>query len=124
MKISSEELLSKIPTFDEFMALSAEIGTLMYRKMKLDAEIKAKESENFLRIMTDEAFFINGKPPSATHVESAYRFPGISGELLPMRLELAEVTSELEKSKIKMDIWKTMVDVWRTVSASERSSSI
>lgn len=124
MKASSAEILSKIPDFDEFMGLTSEISELLFRKLSLDARLKSAESENYRTASTKEEYFQNGKPPTSTFIENAYKYSGLNGELVPMRLELAEVTSQLEQKKLQLDIWKSMIEVWRSLSASERSSSI
>lgn len=124
MITKSSDMLKHIPDYDMFMGISAEISELSYRKLKLEAQIKSKEAENFRIVSTDEKYFQGGKPPSATYIENAYKYTGIDNELVPLRLELAEVTSRLEEKRLQFDVYKTMVDIWRTLSSSERSSTL
>lgn len=124
MNSKSADVLKAIPDFEQFMSLAGEISKLSFRKMQLETAIKSKESETFKTVSTKEDFFQNGKPPSATYIENAYKYAGVEGEILPLRNELSEVTAKLDEKRIQFDIYKTMVDIWRSLSSSERSTSI
>lgn len=124
MDSRASEVIKNIPDYDKFMELTVEISKLQYKKLSLETLIKSKEADNFKTVSTDERFFQNGKPPSSTFIENAYKFSGIDGSLIPLRLELAEVTAKLEQKRLEMDVYKTMVDIWRTLSSTERASSI
>jgi hypothetical protein len=124
MKASAAEVLSKIPDFDEFMSLTKEIADLLYSKLALEAKIKAKETENYKTVSTDKSYFQGDKPPSSAYIENAYKYSGLNGELVPMRLDLAKVSADLELKRLQLDVWKNMIEVWRSLSASERSSTV
>lgn len=120
MKASIKEVVEKLPDFEDFLELTDYVRDLSFSKMSLDVEIKSKEAEIFRTAVSDEKYFVNGKPPSATYINSAYSHTGFEGELLPLRNELAQVSSDLEAGKAKMEVYRNMLDVFRTLSANER----
>ena len=121
---SSGSILKKLPDFDDMMKVSGEIGDLLLEKLKSETEIKSKEAETILKVMTDEKYFVGGKPPSMSFADSTYKVTGLEGELVPMRESLAEITANLEKKKIQYDVYKNMLDMWRTLAANERYQSV
>lgn len=123
MRANLNELLEIIPDYDKFVSLTNEIGELLYQKLMLEKEIKSREAEIIKECSTNSAYFRDGKPPSMSFISSTYQYSGISGELLPLREKLAEVSSLLEKSKLKLIVLRDMLDVWRTLSANERMAS-
>lgn len=120
MKANLKDILESIPDFEDFMKLADEIATLSYNKMQLENQIKAKEAQTFAKAINE--FMIDGKRPSASHVEKAYLHTGINGELLSEREKLAYVSSSLENKKIQLSIYRDMINLFQTVSANERSS--
>jgi hypothetical protein len=124
MKGTPEEVLKAIPDFEDFTRLAEEISALMYKKLSLDASIKDGESNVFKVAGTDDRFFQGGKPPSSTAIDNTYKYPGLHGELLPLRQELAKVTADLEGKKLQYDVYKQMVEIWRTLCSNQRSASI
>lgn len=123
MKGSPEEVLKALPDFEEFTKLAEEISALMYKKLSLDAQIKDGESNVFKVASTDERFFQGGKPPSSTAIDNTYKYPGLAGELIPLRQELAKVTSELEGKRLQMDVYKSFIEIWRTLCSNSRTAA-
>jgi len=119
---NSNDILKSMPDFDDFRKLSEEIRDLMYQKLSLDAQIKAGESEVFKALLLKPTE--SGKPLAVNAIENLYKFPGINGELLPLRAKLAEASSQLEAKRLLFDVYKTMIDVWRTMSSNERGSTL
>lgn len=124
MKATLADILKALPDFEDFTKLSDEISDLLYKKLVLEKDIKAGESEVFKRFATDSHLYFNDKPAPVSFVENAYKFSGLNGELLPLRNDLAQVTANLERARLRFDIYKQMMDMWRTLSANERSSSL
>lgn len=124
MKGTPEEVLKAIPDYTDLLSLAQTISGLMYRKLSLEAQIKEGESLVFRTANTDEKYFQNGKPPASTFVDNTYKYPGLAGELLPLRTELARVIAELEGKRLELDIYKTMIEVWRTLSSNSRSVAL
>lgn len=124
MKGTATDVLKSIPDFEEFMQLARDIAKLLYEKMVLEARIKDGESKVFREASSRAEFMQNGKPPTTAFIDNTFKYPGLNGELLPLRLELAKVSAILEEKKLQMDIYKSMLDVWRTLSSNERSSSL
>ena len=124
MKGSPEEVLKAIPDFEEFTKLAEEITALMYKKLSLDTQIKDGESIVFRVASTEERFFQGGKPPSSTAIDNTYKYPGLAGELLPLRQELAKATADLEGKKLQYDIYKQMVEIWRTLCSNQRTAGL
>jgi hypothetical protein len=122
MKGTPEEVLKAIPDFEEFTKLAEEISALMYKKLSLDAQIKDGESNVFKIASTDEKYLQGGKAPSSTAIDNTFKYPGLNGELLPLRNELAKATAELEGKRLQYDIYKQMVEIWRTLSSNQRTA--
>lgn len=119
MKANLKDILEAIPDFDDFMELAEEIREFSFRKMQLENQIKENEASTFkqaMQIPNDE-----GKLPSASFVTNAYLHTGLYGEIIPMRDELAAVSSQLDKKKIQLSIYRDMMELFRTVSANERT---
>ena len=124
MNTSVNELIKKLPDYEDFMNLAEMIESVGKQKAILEIQIKTRETEVVRIVTTNPEFFQAGKVPSMALVEATWKYTGIENELVPLRLSLAEQTASLEKLKIKMDIYKTMLDIWRTLSANERSAGI
>jgi hypothetical protein len=124
MNTNITELIRKLPDYEDFMNLASEIERLSYEKSKLEIQIKTKESEIVKLVTTDTRFFQNGKVPAMNYINDVYKYTGINGELIPFRESYADVSSQLDKLKIKMDVYKTMLDIWRTLSANERKAAL
>lgn len=120
METNSQKVLEAMPSFDTFMELAEEIKKLSLSKMKLDNALKQKESENFREVMTNPAFFTSGKPIPVSHYENGYKFPGIGGNLLGMRSELASIQAELDLRKSEFEIYKSMHDLFKVLVYQER----
>jgi len=121
MKTSVKDILESIPDFEDFMKLADEIGELSFRRLNLDRLIKASEAFIVRRATSSQEYFIGGRPPSMQYIESTFKHTGFNDELLEIRKELAEVTSELDKKKIQLSIYRDMLEIFRTLSANERS---
>jgi len=124
MESNSSALLKDLPDFTDLLNLAQEIKDLSTKRILKEIQIKSKESDVFLTVMQEDDFKVNGKTPSVSHFNEAYKTDGLVGEILPLRQELAEMIAELELLKRRFDIFEQMLDVWRTLSANERSTSI
>lgn len=118
MKANLKDILESIPDFDDFMNLSEEIRELSFRKMQLENQIEQEEAETFRVAMKTP--LPDGKLPSVSFVTNAYMKTGINGELHITKDELAAVSSQLDKKKIQLSIYRDMLELFRTVSANER----
>lgn len=122
MDVNITTLVSKIPDFDEFAKLADEIGILLYEKLRLEKDIKAREATIVREVTTNPQYRLENKVPTMSYIESTYRFSGLDGELLPLRDSLAQVISELERKKITLSVYKDMIEVFRTISANQRTA--
>ena len=120
MNTNLENILAKIPEFEEFLKIVEKIRDLSYQKLLLERSIKSKEAEIFREAITNTLYFINGKPPAISFVDSAFKPDGFNGELVEPRKELAKVTSELDHAKLELEVYNSMLEVFRTISANER----
>lgn len=120
MRTNLTDIAKAIPDFDDMLILADKIRELLLEKLLLDKEIKEKESLVFREAMSNDKYFNSGKPPAVSFVESAYKYTGFSGELIPLRTRLAEVTADLDHARLTMDTYNSMLDVFRTLSANER----
>lgn len=119
MKSNLKEIIEGIPDFEDFLKLADEIAELSFAKMSLEVEIKDGESNTFKEAMKQP--LENGKLPSASFVTNAYMSQGLNGELTPLRIKYAEISSKLDKKKIQLSVYRDMLEVFRTVSANERN---
>lgn len=124
METTASKFLSKLPEFDALFDLVNKIAETSVTKLSLENLIKQKEAETVLTVTTDERFFMGGKPPSMSFIESTYKYLGVHGELLPLRQSLAETYATLEKLRGTLDIYKEMLGTWQTLSANERRTSL
>lgn len=123
MNSNLQDIIAKIPDFEDFVKLAEEIGDLSFSKMQLENQLRAKEAEIVRKAMSDMNFLINGKSPSMNVLESTYKFTGFNGELLEERLKLADITAKLEKRKLLLSVYRDMLEVFRTVSANQRATT-
>lgn len=122
MNNSADEVLKAIPDFGEFMAVTSKIAGLMHQKLSLETKIKEGEAKVFKEASTNEAYFQNGKPPAVSFIDNTFKYTGFDNELVPLRQNLADVTAELEGTKLQLEVYKQMVEIWRTLCSNQRSS--
>lgn len=121
MELSSTDILKKLPEFEDMLKIGDEISRLLLEKLVAERNIKIRESEIIKIAMTDPTYFVGGKQPSVSFIETAYMYSGLQGELIPLREELANILADLDKNRTRLDLYKEFLNVWRTLSASERS---
>jgi len=121
MELSSTEIAKKIPDWDELTKITDNISEIMLKKMLLEKKIKAEEANIVYTATVEPQYALNGKTPAISFIEATYKYTGFKNELLPLREEMALLTSELEKARNRYEIFKQMLDIWRTVSANERN---
>ena len=120
MRSTLNDIIERIPDFDEFVALADKIRDVSLEKLLLEKDIKSKESEVFRTATFDEKYFVNGKPPAISFIENAYKQDGFDVELVDVKKKLAELTAESDHLKLTMSIYKDMLSVFQTLSANER----
>jgi len=113
-----------LPDFNTMVERIDKIRELMFKQLKLQAEIKDEESRVTRRAVMNSKYFVSGKVPSMSYIEKAYIPSGFDGTLLAMRESLAEVTSDLEHQKNLLDLDKSLIEIWRTQSANERKATL
>ena len=102
----------KLPDFDEMRGLIQKIKILSFETSKLDIQIKFLESITF-RKGKEQGLAVN-------FIENAYKTTGFDDEILPLRLELAEKTADLNAIKHELELNKSLIEVWRSIQANER----
>jgi len=112
----------ELPDFEDMQKVVEEILSLSLFKAGLELDIKVAESDVFKRATVEEAYFQNGKPPSATYIENTYKYPGLDGEITEKRRQLGDTSARLEYQKNKLDLMKTLVEIWRSEQANNRVS--
>lgn len=111
----------QLPDFDDLFELNEKISELNKRKLYLDLDIKLGEAEVTKKAMLDDTYLVKGKPPSMEFIKNSYLLTGFEGELIPLRKEFAEVYSELDMQKMKLQLYRDLIDLYRTESANERA---
>jgi hypothetical protein len=114
----------ELPDFDDMFALAEEISKLSYEKLVLDAELEIRGAQIAVEATNNEKYFKGGKPPSMEFVKNSYMITGFDGELISVRKRLAEVVSQLELLKNKLQIYRDMISIYQTQSANERASLV
>jgi hypothetical protein len=110
-----------IPDFEEMLSKSKEIQALSNKKRRLTLEINLKEAEVVSKVASNPQYYVNGKPPSMDYIKTTYLVTGLTGELIPLREELIEVTCRLGEVKSEFDLMKSSIDIYRTESANKRA---
>jgi len=113
-----------LPDFDDMSKIVEELRNLDMRRASLEFQIKKGEMIAFTVATEDSQYFVGNKPPSATYINSKWKYGGINNELLPLRKELGELEVEIDNTKLKLEILRMKIEVWRTVSANERLSRL
>lgn len=120
METNSKKVMEAMPSFDEFMNLAESIKIASVEKMKLENQIKSAEALAFKAVMTDEKYFVGGKPVAVSYFENYYKTRGIDGEILELRFKLAEIVAYLESLRNQFEIYKSMHDLFKTLVYQER----
>lgn len=120
METNSKKMMEALPDFQEMLTLVEEVKKDNIAKMQLEAKIKEIESQNFRKIMTEEAHFNKGKPVAVSYYNEAYKFTGLNDNLLPLRKALLEISAEIDQKKATYDIYKEMLDMFRTLVYQEK----
>lgn len=113
-----------LPDFEDMMLIAERIRECMLSKISLDAKIKIMESDTVKKVTTDEKYFNNGKPPAMNFIEAVYIPAGVDGEIVPLRMELANAISELEYLKLKFDVMRMKLEVWKAESFAQKATSL
>jgi len=114
--------LNELPDFDDLVRMIEVIKDLAYQKSLLEVSIKNQQEKIMIEATNNEEYFEKGKPRAITYITNAWTYSGFNDELIPMRNELARISSELEYNKSLFDLEKSRIDIWRTLSANERAA--
>jgi hypothetical protein len=121
METDAKKILETLPSFDVLLSVIEEIKQLSLKKMILEKEIKTLESQTFTIVMTDDKYFVGGKPVAVSYFENCFKYTGIGGMILEKRTELSVVTSDLDSKRAEYDVYKQMHDFWKTLVYMEKS---
>lgn len=116
--------MNEIPDFQEMMDLADDIGKLITRSEVLTVTIKEKEALTTTEFLTNPIYYENGKPASMSRIEATVKYTGFNNELIPLRMELAEVKGLLEKAQLCFEVFKMELQKWQTKSANERRATL
>jgi hypothetical protein len=120
METSSKKILDAMPDFNQMLDLLSEIKGLSFKRMKLEKEIRESESLTFTTVMTNTKYFQNGKQPSVSYFDNAWKFTGIDGSTIKLREELITTVTELDARKNIYELYKSMQDMYKTTVFAER----
>jgi hypothetical protein len=112
----------ELPDTDKMFEMIDEIREKSIKKGVLEIKIRKAESEITKESMSNPKYFRDGKPPSQSFIDSAYKYAGFDDELLSIREEILTLKSEIDYIQTKFDLYKTLIDIWRTQSRNERNS--
>jgi len=112
----------QLPDFDDMQNMIEQIHDISLQKMMVDIEIHSKEAEIVRKSVSEEASFVNGKPPSVAYLEATVKYTGLNGELVEMRKALSTLSADLERNRLMFDLMTKKIEVWRSQTANERVS--
>ena len=112
----------ELPDFEDLQVLIDEIRKLSINKSILELTIKKLESEAVRTAVTSPEYFQQGKPLAVTYVKEVYEYPGLNGEIVPFREQLAVCSADLESARLRFGLLKDMIDIWRSEQANQRIS--
>lgn len=112
-----------LPDFDEVRHCIETIKELSLKKALLDIKIKEEESRIVREVTNNQVYYVGGKPPSMSFIESTYLIDGLPGDntLKDLKTKFAHVSVELEYNKLLLEFYNKVADVWRTMTANERA---
>jgi hypothetical protein len=113
-----------LPDIEEMFEFIDTIQVLSYEKAGLELKIKVLEAEIVRKASVDPQYFIGGKPPSMSYIDSTYKITGFNDELVELRDRLTKLNSDLDSIKLKFFFYKDLIDLYRTQSANERISIV
>jgi hypothetical protein len=112
----------ELPDFDDMERQIEVLAKLLREKLMLDLQIRDDEARMVKILTTDPQYFVGGKPPSMSYIETTFMIKGLDGNLYNRRVLLAELTAQYERQKLLYELSKMKVDVWRSQSANQRMS--
>lgn len=112
----------EVPDFEEMARITDTIRDLDIKEKKLSLLIKTKESEVVMTVMTNPMYYQGGKSPSMAFIESTYKHSGLTGELVKIREEYAEVVSNLNYAKMLLEMNRLKISMYQTESANQRAA--
>ena len=113
----------ELPNTEQMFESINVMHALSVKKTAVELKIKEAESVVAKEAMTNEAYYVKGRPPSMEFLKKTHLFTGIDGALLPLRAELAGIEADYEREKLRHDLNRKLFDVWRTQSANERDAT-
>lgn len=116
----------RLPDFDDMIALATEIGTLKKGLLTAKGRLSILKAQITRDVSTTEEYFVKGKPPSMSYIESNYHNLGINKktrtELVDLKASIATKEGSLREKELLFDVYRAMIDVWRTESANKRGA--
>ena len=117
---------SKLPDFDDMIALAEEIGQSKTQLMLDKTELEKLKAIITGKVTTEPEYYISGKPPSMAYIKSNYHVLGINtktkDKLSVLLTAIANNEGELKRKELLFDVFRAMIDIWRTRSANKRGA--
>jgi len=107
----------QLPDFEDMLFLAEKIGYLKGRELNLKNELNILMADITNTVTKDKNYFINGKPPSATHTKMTFHVVGYDDktreELNNLNTQLADVIASLEKEMRTFQVYRDIIEVWK-----------
>lgn len=111
----------ELPNFELLFSLADAIGELSREKGLLTIEIEYDKVKTIRSVTEDDSKRKeNGKPLAMNFIEANFGYSGLNDELIPKRMRLVELESELKKKELTLKLLQMQVEVYRTESANNR----
>lgn len=111
----------ELPDFDDMMTIIKSIASLSKDVAMLKLQIALEESKIVTDCTTNSAYWIGGKTPSMSLIESTYKITGFKGELIPKRSRLIEISSELDELRMVFQLMRDKISLYQSESANKRA---
>lgn len=117
-----------IPDFDEMDSLANIIARYKLDSDKIKLELESYIARCIQVAYTNNAYWVNGKPPTQTYIENVVK---IVGNTVEDRQKIKELTEQYriaqrsaEESSSLLETMRNKVSVFQTISANKRTGLV
>lgn len=121
-------LVESLPDFDDMDTVVRVATTAKAKLETLKNNLQSAIAEYTLQALTNEKYWVGGKPPTAAYCQSVISVIGNSERersyLDSVRAEIIEQERTYQEAKLLLDNMKSRIAVWQTSSANHRKTNL
>lgn len=121
-----KEIFEILPDFDDMDTIGKEITDAKARLEDAKNALDIKVAECIQKAMTNEEYWVNGKPPTMGYCNSVVAIKGNTKqdeqELKTIKQEIVKQTERYNGARQKQNVMAARIDIWRTESANNRKA--